>query len=111
LLGLKANVPFAMAPGMGLNAFLIYTLVLGRGVSWQTGLGAKTGLANVVTVILLLFTLFFAPLIGAVSTFATSPALIVVGASCPGLLARHRLYRSENRLACFYDHYHDAADL
>ena len=37
--GLWANVPFAMAPGMGLNAFFAYSLVIGRGVSWQTALG------------------------------------------------------------------------
>jgi AGZA family xanthine/uracil permease-like MFS transporter len=39
LVGLWANVPFAMAPGMGLNAFFTYTLVLGQGLSWQTALG------------------------------------------------------------------------
>jgi len=39
LVGLWANVPFAMAPGMGLNAFFTYTLVLGQGVAWQTALG------------------------------------------------------------------------
>lgn len=39
LVALWANVPFAMAPGMGLNAFFAYTLVLGQGLSWQTALG------------------------------------------------------------------------
>ncbi len=39
LAGLWARVPFAMAPGMGLNAFFAYSLVLGKGVSWQTALG------------------------------------------------------------------------
>jgi len=39
LMGLWINVPLAMAPGMGLNAFFTYTLVLGQGVSWQTALG------------------------------------------------------------------------
>ncbi|VGO16762.1 Adenine permease AdeP [Pontiella desulfatans] len=39
LVGLWANVPFAMAPGMGLNAFFTYTLVLGQGLNWQTALG------------------------------------------------------------------------
>ena len=39
LVGLWANVPFAMAPGMGLNAFFTYTLVLGQGVAWETALG------------------------------------------------------------------------
>ncbi len=37
--GLWANVPFAMAPGMGLNAFFAYTLVIGQKISWQTALG------------------------------------------------------------------------
>jgi AGZA family xanthine/uracil permease-like MFS transporter len=39
LAGLWANVPFAMAPGMGLNAFFAFSLVLGRQVTWQTALG------------------------------------------------------------------------
>jgi AGZA family xanthine/uracil permease-like MFS transporter len=39
LAGLWANVPFAMAPGMGLNAFFAFSLVLGKGVTWQTALG------------------------------------------------------------------------
>nr|WP_307774921.1 NCS2 family permease [uncultured Cetobacterium sp.] len=34
-----ANVPFALAPGMGLNAFFTYSLVIGRGIPWQTALG------------------------------------------------------------------------
>lgn len=38
--GLLANAPIAMAPGMGLNAFFAYTLVLTKQVSWQTALGA-----------------------------------------------------------------------
>lgn len=39
LVGLWANVPFAMAPGVGLLPFFTYTLVLGQGLSWQTALG------------------------------------------------------------------------
>lgn len=39
LAGLFANVPFALAPGMGLNAFFTYSLVIGRGVPWETALG------------------------------------------------------------------------
>lgn len=39
LMGLWINMPFAMAPGMGLNAFFTYTLVIGQGISWQTALG------------------------------------------------------------------------
>lgn len=39
LMGLYAKIPFAVAPGMGLNAFFAYTVVLGRGVPWPTALG------------------------------------------------------------------------
>jgi len=35
-----ANYPFALAPGMGLNAYLAFTVVLGMGYSWQTALTA-----------------------------------------------------------------------
>jgi AGZA family xanthine/uracil permease-like MFS transporter len=37
--GVFANAPIAMAPGMGLNAFFAYSLVLGNKISWQTALG------------------------------------------------------------------------
>ncbi|MCY9016135.1 NCS2 family permease [Priestia megaterium] len=40
LFALWANMPIAVAPGMGLNAFFTYTVVLGGGLTWQTGLGA-----------------------------------------------------------------------
>ena len=33
------NVPIAMAPGMGLNAFFTFTLVMGKGIPWQDALG------------------------------------------------------------------------
>ena len=39
LMGLFANVPLALAPGMGLNAYFTYTVVKGLGVPWQTALG------------------------------------------------------------------------
>ena len=39
LAGLWVNVPFAMAPGLGLNAFFAYTLVIGKGATWQQALG------------------------------------------------------------------------
>ncbi len=38
LTAVLANVPFAQAPGMGLNAFFTYTVVLGMGYTWQQGL-------------------------------------------------------------------------
>jgi len=37
--GLLVNVPIAMAPGMGLNAFFAYTLVITKKISWETALG------------------------------------------------------------------------
>ena len=40
LMGLWANLPFALAPGMGINAFFTFSLVKGMGVEWQTALGA-----------------------------------------------------------------------
>ncbi|MGM0417445.1 MAG: NCS2 family permease [Thermodesulfobacteriota bacterium] len=39
LAGVWGRVPFAMAPGMGLNAFFAYSLVLGKQISWETALG------------------------------------------------------------------------
>jgi len=40
LMALLANHPFALAPGMGLNAYFAYTVVLGSGYSWQQALAA-----------------------------------------------------------------------
>ncbi|WP_296949453.1 NCS2 family permease [uncultured Massilia sp.] len=40
VMGLYANYPIAMAPGMGLNAYFAYAVVLGMGVPWQAALGA-----------------------------------------------------------------------
>ncbi|WP_028856377.1 NCS2 family permease [Psychrilyobacter atlanticus] len=34
-----ANAPLGLAPGMGLNAFFTYTLVIGKGIPWETALG------------------------------------------------------------------------
>jgi len=40
MMGLMANLPLALAPGMGLNAYFTYTVVKGMGISWQMALGA-----------------------------------------------------------------------
>ena len=40
LMAAFSNYPFALAPGMGLNAFFAYTVVLNMGYSWQTALAA-----------------------------------------------------------------------
>ena len=40
IMGLYANYPIALAPGMGLNAYFAYVVVLGMGLKWQVALGA-----------------------------------------------------------------------
>src|SRR6202171_6807922 len=39
VMGLWANYPSALAPGMSLNAYFTYSIVIGRGVPWQPALG------------------------------------------------------------------------
>ena len=48
-MGLYANYPIALAPGMGLNAFFAFAMVKGMGLSWQAALGAVfiSGVINV----------------------------------------------------------------
>jgi AGZA family xanthine/uracil permease-like MFS transporter len=40
LMGLFADLPLALAPGMGLNAYFTYSVVKGMGLPWQVALGA-----------------------------------------------------------------------
>src|SRR6478672_12925167 len=40
VMGLYANYPIALAPGMGLNAYFAYGVVKGMGFSWEAALGA-----------------------------------------------------------------------
>ncbi|MFR4285792.1 MAG: NCS2 family permease [Enterococcus italicus] len=49
VMGLFANVPYAQAPGMGLNAFFTFTVVLGLGYKWQEALAMVfiCGLINI----------------------------------------------------------------
>src|SRR5919199_4901251 len=39
LMGVYARLPFAVAPGMGINAFFTFSIILGQRVAWQTALG------------------------------------------------------------------------
>jgi AGZA family xanthine/uracil permease-like MFS transporter len=39
LMGVYARLPFAVAPGLGQNAFFAYTVIISQGVPWQTALG------------------------------------------------------------------------
>ena len=49
-IGLIANVPYALAPGMGLNAFFAYTVVLSLGYTWQEALAMVfiCGIVNII---------------------------------------------------------------
>jgi AGZA family xanthine/uracil permease-like MFS transporter len=40
VMGMWANLPFALAPGMGLNAFFTFTVVGAMGIPWQVALAA-----------------------------------------------------------------------
>ena len=40
VMGLWANLPFALAPGMGLNAYFTFAVVLGMGIDWKIALAA-----------------------------------------------------------------------
>ena len=53
-MGLYANLPFGLAPGMGINAFFTFSLVLGMDISWQTALGAVF-VSGIVFIILSIF--------------------------------------------------------
>lgn len=54
LMGIMANAPLVMAPGMGENAFFAFTLVAGIGLTWQEGLAA--GVVSGFILVLLAFT-------------------------------------------------------
>ncbi len=54
VMAFTANLPIALAPGMGLNAFFAFTVVLGMGISWKTALTAVF-LEGVLFIILSLF--------------------------------------------------------
>ncbi len=50
VMGLFANVPYALAPGMGLNAFFVYTVCFGLNFTWQQALAMVfvCGIVNVI---------------------------------------------------------------
>ncbi|ADK82049.1 NCS2 family permease [Sediminispirochaeta smaragdinae] len=54
IMAFAANLPFALAPGMGLNAFFAFTVVLGMGYSWQFALTAVF-LEGIIFIILTIF--------------------------------------------------------
>lgn len=52
-MGLYTNYPFALASGMGLNAFLAFGVVKGLGLSWQTAMGIVVIEGAIVTILVL----------------------------------------------------------
>lgn len=54
IMGLVANYPIALAPGMGLNAYFTFSVVKGMGVPWQVALGAVF-LSGIVFILVSLF--------------------------------------------------------
>ncbi|HCJ66022.1 MAG TPA: guanine permease, partial [Elusimicrobia bacterium] len=51
MMGLLANYPIALAPGMGHNFFFVYTICLAMGIPWQTALGANFISATICTLL------------------------------------------------------------
>lgn len=64
IMGVFANCPIAIAPGMGLNAYFAFAVVIAAGVPWQTALGAV--FVSSVIFLLLSFTKFRYVLIDAI---------------------------------------------
>lgn len=54
LMGVFANLPFALASGMGLNAYFAYTVVIGKGIPWEVALTAVF-IEGIIFIILSLF--------------------------------------------------------
>ena len=94
VMGLFANVPYAQAAGMGLNAFFTYTVCFGTSIGAICGTsntttyvessagiaaGGRTGLTSVVVAICFALSAFLSPVISAVPSAATAGVLVVVG--------------------------------
>jgi len=53
LMGILTNTPFALASGMGINAVVVFTIVLGLGLSWQQAMGIVVIEGILVTIMVL----------------------------------------------------------
>ena len=53
-MGLYANAPFALAPGMGVSTYLAYSIIIKQGLDWKSALG----IVCIAAILLLLLTLF-----------------------------------------------------
>jgi len=92
LMGLYAKLPFAVAPGMGLNAFFAYTIVLQNHVPWQTALGMVFWAG-------VLFLLVSATRLREHVAMAIPPALRIAAAGGIGLLLTFIGFRNAGLIA------------
>jgi AGZA family xanthine/uracil permease-like MFS transporter len=53
IMGLWTNYPFALAPGMGLNAIVSYQMVLGMGLSWPSAMGVIVLEGIIITILVI----------------------------------------------------------
>ena len=51
IMAVAANYPIAIAPGLGINAYLVYTVMLSQGISWQQALGAAAIASGIFTIL------------------------------------------------------------
>ena len=51
IMGVAANYPIAIAPGLGINAYLVYAIIISQGVSWQQALGIAATAAAIFTLL------------------------------------------------------------
>ena len=79
VMGLFANVPYAQAPGMGLNAFFTFTVVFGLGYSWQQAL-AMVFICGVIN-ILITITKIRKLIIHAIQRACNMPSVVGLGSS------------------------------
>jgi AGZA family xanthine/uracil permease-like MFS transporter len=93
-MGLYANYPIALAPGMGLNAYFAFAVVQGMGYTWQMALGAVF-ISGVLFIVISLFRLREA-IVNAIPRslkFAISAGiglfLAIIGLKNAGLIAAH----------------------
>lgn len=97
LMGVMANAPLVMAPGMGENAFFAFTLVAGLGLTWQEGLAAVvvTGVLFVLVAFLGIMTLFSESIpkeLKQAITIGIGLFLILIGLENMGILIDRQLY-------------------
>lgn len=94
IMGLYANYPIALAPGMGLNAYFAFAVVGGMGFSWQQALGAVF-ISGILFIIVSLFRLreWIVNAIPRSLKFAISAGiglfLAIIGLKNAGLIAAH----------------------